>query len=66
MTKLVGPLCNLDCTYCFYLEKERRYPDANDWIIPKKVLDRYIQGYIEGQQPAEITFAVKGAAPLGI
>ncbi len=63
MTKPVGPLCNLDCTYCFYLEKEKLYPDANDWIMPKEVLGRYIQGYIDGQQSAEITFAWQGGEP---
>jgi uncharacterized protein len=30
MTKPVGPICNLDCTYCFYLEKEKLYPKTGD------------------------------------
>ena len=31
MTKPGGPICNLDCHYCFYLEKERLYPGTADW-----------------------------------
>jgi uncharacterized protein len=26
LTKPIGPICNLDCKYCFYLEKEALYP----------------------------------------
>lgn len=25
MAKAIGPICNLDCKYCFYLEKEQLY-----------------------------------------
>ena len=28
LTKPIGPICNLDCKYCFYLEKERLYPGS--------------------------------------
>jgi len=28
MTKPIGPMCNLDCTYRFYLEKEKLYPNT--------------------------------------
>ena len=31
MTKPIGPICNLDCKYCFYLEKENLYPSEADW-----------------------------------
>lgn len=29
MTKPTGPICNLDCTYCFYLDKEKLYPNTS-------------------------------------
>ncbi len=27
MAKPSGAICNIDCTYCFYLEKEKLYPE---------------------------------------
>src|SRR5881394_957964 len=50
MTKPIGPICNLDCKYCFYLEKEKLYPDKSNWRMPENVLERYIQQYIAYQQ----------------
>ena len=29
LAKPIGPICNLDCKYCFYLEKENLYPGAS-------------------------------------
>ncbi len=68
MTKPSGPLCNLNCTYCFYLEKEKLYPGQTDWRMPEDVLESYIRQYIEGQQSTEITFAWQGGEPtiLGV
>jgi sulfatase maturation enzyme AslB (radical SAM superfamily) len=52
-----GPLCNLDCKYCFYVEKERLYPGSatkSNWAMSEAVLDVYIRQYIESQlAPAE-------------
>src|SRR5690349_21544645 len=68
MTKPVGPICNLDCKYCFYLEKEKLYPDTEKWRMSDDVLDRYIQQYIESQNIPEISFAWQGGEPtlLGV
>jgi uncharacterized protein YchJ len=30
MARPTGPICNLDCKYCFYLEKKNLYPHASD------------------------------------
>jgi uncharacterized protein len=68
MTKPVGPVCNLDCKYCFYLEKEKLYPGRPDWKMPEDVLESYVRQYIEAQDAPVVTFAWQGGEPtiLGI
>jgi uncharacterized protein len=63
MTKPVGPICNLDCKYCFYLEKESLYPGKANWRMPEDVLERYVRSYIESQETPEVTFAWQGGEP---
>ncbi|NUQ01332.1 MAG: anaerobic sulfatase maturase, partial [Armatimonadetes bacterium] len=70
MTKPIGALCNLDCTYCFYLRKEQLYPDERGaaWRMSDEVLEAYIRQYIETQQVPEVNFAWQGGEPtlLGV
>lgn len=68
MTKPTGPICNLDCKYCFYLEKETLYPNRTEWAMTPDVLESYIRQYIESQQTPEVTFAWQGGEPtlLGV
>jgi len=68
LTKPVGPICNLDCKYCFYLEKENLYPGENQWRMSDAVLEQYIRQYIHSQPVAEINFAWQGGEPtlLGV
>ncbi len=68
MTKPIGPICNLDCKYCFYLEKENLYPNTRHWAMPPEVLERYIQQYIAAQPIDEVHFAWQGGEPtlLGV
>src|SRR3984885_9652829 len=68
MTKPVGPICNLDCKYCFYLEKEKLFPANERFVMPDYVLEEYIRQHIEAQSSAEISFAWQGGEPtlLGV
>lgn len=47
MTKPAGLLCNLDCGYCFYLEKTKLFPDKHVFKMSDAMLEAYIKGYIE-------------------
>jgi len=64
LTKPVGPICNLDCKYCFYLEKEKLYPGENQWRMSDEVLEEYIRQYIRSQPSPEINFAWQGGEPI--
>ncbi|HTZ74286.1 MAG TPA: anaerobic sulfatase-maturation protein [Candidatus Aquilonibacter sp.] len=74
MTKPIGPICNLDCKYCFYLEKENLYPRQSaragysDWKMSDDVLESYVRQYIQAQQAETINFAWQGGEPtlLGV
>jgi uncharacterized protein len=68
LTKPVGPICNLDCKYCFYLEKEKLYPGESQWRMDDVVLEEYIRQYIRSQPVPEINFAWQGGEPtlLGV
>jgi uncharacterized protein len=68
MTKPVGPICNLDCKYCFYLEKEKLYPETSDWAMRPAVLESYVQQYIAAQPESTVHFAWQGGEPtlLGV
>ena len=68
MTKPIGPICNLDCKYCFYLEKENLYAGNHRWQMSDEVLEEYVRQYIEAQDVPEINFAWQGGEPtlLGV
>jgi uncharacterized protein len=68
MTKPIGPICNLDCKYCFYLEKENLYQGTRKWAMRDEVLEEYIRQYIASQPVPEVSFAWQGGEPtlLGV
>lgn len=68
MTKPIGPICNLDCKYCFYLEKEKLFPSNENFKMRDDVLETYIRQYIENQSVPEVSFAWQGGEPtlLGV
>lgn len=63
MAKPIGPICNLDCKYCFYLEKQRLYPEVNRWAMQDEVLESFIRMYIESHDTSQVSFAWQGGEP---
>ncbi|MDA1192828.1 MAG: anaerobic sulfatase maturase, partial [Candidatus Poribacteria bacterium] len=63
MTKPIGPICNLDCKYCYYLEKEHLYPPRHSFRMEVEVLEQYVKQYIAAQSGPEIAFAWQGGEP---
>ncbi|UCE08845.1 MAG: radical SAM protein, partial [bacterium] len=63
IAKPIGPICNLNCSYCFYLEKEKLYPKRSHWAMSEKVLESYIKQYIEANEVPAVSFAWQGGEP---
>ena len=63
MAKPIGPICNLDCTYCYYLEKEKLFPKGENYKMTSEVMEAYIIQYIGSQETPEVTFAWQGGEP---
>lgn len=65
MTKPIGAICNLDCKYCFYLEKESLFGEAksHNYRMSEDVLENYIRQYIETQPTNQVSFAWQGGEP---
>ncbi len=68
MTKPIGPICNLECEYCFYLEKVNLFAIDERFRMSDEVLETYIRSYIEAQPGREVSFAWQGGEPtlLGV
>jgi uncharacterized protein len=62
LAKPSGPICNLDCTYCFFLEKEALYP-GDRFRMSDEVLEAYIRQLLEAHTAPEVTIAWQGGEP---
>ena len=62
LAKPAGPICNLDCEYCFFLSKEALYP-GDRFRMSDDVLDLYIRQLIESHPGPEVTIAWQGGEP---
>ncbi|GAB2514196.1 anaerobic sulfatase maturase [Pseudoxanthomonas sangjuensis] len=63
MAKPVGPVCNLDCDYCFYLEKERLHAPRTKFRMSGETLRAYVRSYIAAQPTPEVEFTWQGGEP---
>jgi len=62
LAKPTGAICNLDCTYCFFLSKEALYP-GDRFRMADDVLDAYVRQLLEAQTAPEVTIAWQGGEP---
>ena len=63
MIKPRGPICNLDCSYCYYLSKEDLYPGST-FQMTEETLRTFTLDYIRAQQVPEVIFSWQGGEPL--
>ena len=64
MAKPAGARCNLRCSYCYYLEKARLYPETAHHTMSDELLELFTRQYIEAQTQPEIVFTWHGGEPL--
>lgn len=67
MAKPAGSLCNLRCSYCYYLEKKKLYPRSetgNRSFMSDALLEEYIRQYIEAQTMPAVMFTWHGGESL--
>ena len=48
MVKPIGAICNIDCTYCYYLHKKELLGSDSKFRITDEILEEHIRQYIEG------------------
>lgn len=63
VAKPVGPSCNLDCEYCFYLEKQALFAAHEKSRMSDDVLRAFITGYISSQPTPVVEFVWQGGEP---
>jgi uncharacterized protein len=62
--KPVGAVCNLRCSYCYYLEKKALFPDEHNFLMEDDTLEKYIFQNIEASDDELISFSWHGGEPL--
>ena len=64
LAKPIGARCNLECSYCFYLEKEPvLYAGAGPSRMSDATLERFVRDYLAAQPGDEVAFAWQGGEP---
>ena len=62
LAKPTGPICNLDCEYCFFLSKESLYP-GDTFRMGDELARTYVRQLLESQAGPEATIAWQGGEP---
>lgn len=64
MLKPIGSQCNLDCDYCYYLEKANLYGQDSRHVMSETLLEKFIKQYIESQTMPQVMFTWHGGETL--
>jgi uncharacterized protein len=62
--KPVGALCNLSCSYCYYLGKKNLYKSSSDFLMTDDMLEEYVIQHILASTDTVINFSWHGGEPL--
>ena len=62
LAKPTGAICNLGCSYCFFLDKEELY-EGSRFHMSDEVLDRYLKQLIDAHSSPVVTVAWQGGEP---
>ncbi len=62
LAKPTGAICNLACSYCFFLAKETLYPGSR-FRMSDEVLENYIRQLITAHHSSQVTVAWQGGEP---
>ncbi|MDE6305206.1 MAG: anaerobic sulfatase maturase, partial [Muribaculaceae bacterium] len=64
MAKPAGAMCNMACTYCYYLEKKELYADDPKMVMSDSMLELYTKRYLEAQTMGIVNFTWHGGEAL--
>lgn len=64
MVKPAGARCNMACSYCYYLEKDKLYRDDVRRVMSDEMLERFTRDYIQAQTMGEVLFTWHGGESL--
>lgn len=63
IAKPIGAVCDIQCDYCFYLEKRGLFPSDESYRMQDEVLSRYIDQYVAAQPGPVVEFVWHGGEP---
>jgi len=63
MAKPVGPVCNLECSYCYYLETDHFFTRPHQFLMSDALLEKYISQYIAASLGPTVLFVWHGGEP---
>lgn len=63
MLKPAGSSCNLNCKYCYYLDKAEIY-GGREPVMSERMLESVVREYIAANDVPEVTFNWHGGEPL--